>query len=79
MVAGFGDDLSAGIGGEAGRSQVVGVYEEGELDPKATVKKYLTVRREGNRQVERSLEYYNLDIIISVGYRIKKGTNRSVR
>ncbi|MBU2548568.1 MAG: virulence RhuM family protein [Proteobacteria bacterium] len=47
------------------------VFEEGELSPKATVKKYLTVRQEGNREVRRELEYYNLDMIISVGYRVK--------
>lgn len=47
------------------------VIEEGELLPEATVKKYLTVRQEGNRQVQRELEYYNLDMIISVGYRVK--------
>ncbi|MDA8407146.1 MAG: virulence RhuM family protein [Deltaproteobacteria bacterium] len=50
---------------------VQSIYEEGELAPEATVKKYLTVRREGNREVRRELEYYNLDIIISVGYRVK--------
>ena len=48
-----------------------GIYEEGELQPVATVKKYLTVRREGNRDVRRELDYYNLDMIISVGYRVK--------
>ncbi|MCK9522638.1 MAG: virulence RhuM family protein [Proteobacteria bacterium] len=47
------------------------IYEERELEPEATVKKYLTVRREGNRNVRRELEYYNLDMIISVGYRVK--------
>ena len=47
------------------------IYEEGELQPEATVKKYLTVRSEGNRQVKRMLDYYNLNMIISVGYRIK--------
>jgi hypothetical protein len=47
------------------------IYEEGELPPEGTVKKYLTVRTEGNRQVKRLLDYYNLDMIISVGYRIK--------
>jgi hypothetical protein len=46
------------------------IYEEGELQPEATVKKYLTVRQEGKRQVKRNLEYYNLDMIISVGYRV---------
>ncbi len=47
------------------------IFEEGELLPEATVKEYLTVRQEGNRQVHRTLEYYNLDMIISVGYRVK--------
>ena len=47
------------------------IYEEDELQPEATVKKYLTVRREGNRDVRRELDFYNLDMIISVGYRVK--------
>ena len=47
------------------------IYEEGELQPVATVKKYLTVQTEGNRKVKRLLDYYNLDMIISVGYRVK--------
>lgn len=47
------------------------VYEEGELEKKSTHKKYLSVRQEGRRQVKRSLDYYNLDMIISVGYRVK--------
>ena len=47
------------------------IYEEGELEAEATVRKFRTVRTEGNRQVGRELEYYNLDVIISVGYRVK--------
>lgn len=47
------------------------VYEEGELQPDTTVKKYLTVRQEGNREVKRLLDFYNLDMIISIGYRVK--------
>lgn len=47
------------------------VSEDGELDPSATVKESLTVRQEGTRAVERSLTYYNLDVVISVGYRVK--------
>lgn len=47
------------------------IYEEGELAPEATVKKYLSVRSEGGREVKRLLDYYNLDMIISVGYRVK--------
>lgn len=47
------------------------IFEEGELDPSATVRKFRTVKLEGNREVARELEYYNLDVIISVGYRVK--------
>ena len=47
------------------------VYEEDELEPEATHKKFLSVRQEGNRQVQRKLDFYNLDMIISVGYRVK--------
>lgn len=47
------------------------IFDEGELDQVATVRKFRTVRTEGDRQVERELEYYNLDMIISLGYRIK--------
>ena len=47
------------------------IYEEGELDEKATCRKFRQVRQEGNRQVERELTFYNLDAIISVGYRVK--------
>jgi hypothetical protein len=48
-----------------------GIYEEGELEMAATHKKSLSVRQEGNREVRRSVDYYNLDVIISVGYRVK--------
>jgi hypothetical protein len=47
------------------------VYAEGELQAAATVKEFLIVRQEGNRQVSRAVEHYNLDAIISVGYRVK--------
>ena len=47
------------------------IFAEGELTPEATVRKFRTVRLEGAREVNRELEYYNLDMIISVGYRIK--------
>jgi hypothetical protein len=47
------------------------VFKEKELDSTATVKEYLTVQVEGNRQVKRKIQYYNLDVIISVGYRVK--------
>jgi len=47
------------------------IYEEGELSPMGTVAKFATVQMEGTRSVERNIEYYNLDVIISVGYRVK--------
>lgn len=47
------------------------IFKEGELDQISTVKEYLTVQMEGNREVKRKLIIYNLDIIISVGYRVK--------
>jgi hypothetical protein len=47
------------------------IYEEGELDENSTVKDYLTVQIEGKREVQRNLKFYNLDVIISVGYRVK--------
>lgn len=47
------------------------IFSDGELERHATVKEYLTVQNEGNREVQRSLEYYNLDAIISVGYRVR--------
>ena len=47
------------------------VYKECELEEKSTVKEYLTVQNEGKRSVRRMVKYYNLDVIISVGYRVK--------
>ncbi len=47
------------------------VFKEGELSKEATVAKYATVQKEGDRQVTRDVEHYNLDVIISVGYRVK--------
>jgi len=47
------------------------IFQEGELQEVSTVKDYLTVQTEGKRQVERNISYYNLDVIISVGYRVK--------
>ncbi len=47
------------------------IYEDGELDEKSTCRNFRQVRTEGNRQVTRTIPYYNLDIIISLGYRVK--------
>lgn len=47
------------------------IYKDGELDETATVRKFRTVQTEGTRQVARDLEYYNLDMILAVGYRVR--------
>ncbi len=47
------------------------IYEDGELDEASTCRKFRQVRQEGNRQVSRELPFYNLDMIISLGYRIR--------
>ena len=47
------------------------VYDEGELEKNSTCKEYLQVASEGSRKVKRTLKFYNLDVIISVGYRVK--------
>ena len=49
------------------------IYEEGELDEISTCRNFRQVRKEGNREVTRQIPYYNLDMIISLGYRIKSG------
>lgn len=47
------------------------IFQEGELVQSSTVAKFATVQTEGTRTVERNIDYYNLDVIISVGYRVK--------
>jgi hypothetical protein len=50
---------------------IINVYEEGELEQNRTCRKFRQVRQEGLREVEREIDHYNLDVIISVGYRVK--------
>ena len=52
------------------------IYQEGELDPGATIRKFRIVRTEGSREVAREIEHYSLDAILAVGYRVrsKQGT-----
>jgi hypothetical protein len=50
---------------------IANTFEERELEQNATCRKFRQVRMEGKRQVERDIEHYNLDVIISVGYRVK--------
>jgi len=60
---------------ESSRANVVEhikhIYAEGELQEEATCRKFRQVRQEGNRNVTREIPYYNLDLIISLGYRIR--------
>lgn len=58
---------------------VKNIFGEGELPQNATVKKFLTVQKEGTREVSRDIEYYNLDLIISVGYRVKSNIATAFR
>ncbi|MBL7072342.1 MAG: virulence RhuM family protein [Candidatus Omnitrophica bacterium] len=55
------------------------IYEEEELTEEATIKDFLIVQKEGNREVNRKQKFYNLDVIISVGYRIKSQTATQFR
>lgn len=51
-------------------SHIISIYKDKELDKNSTVKKYLIVQKEGNREVSRNIEHYNLDMIISIGYKV---------
>ena len=63
--------LLFGKGTPAINEHIKNVYREGELDPRATIRKSRIVQKEGRRTVERDVDMYNLDVIISVGYRVK--------
>lgn len=47
------------------------IFEEGELQPEATIRKFRTVALEGTRDVERLLDHYNLEAVLAVGYRVR--------
>ncbi|MBR0100055.1 MAG: virulence RhuM family protein [Treponema sp.] len=55
------------------------IYEEGELEENSTCRKFRQVQKEGKRQVSREIPFYNLDLIISLGYRVKSATATSFR
>ena len=54
-------------------------YDEGELEESSTSKDFLLVQKEGNREVKRNIKHYNLDVIISVGYRVKSHVGTKFR
>ena len=55
------------------------IFEEEELNPISTVRNYRTVQKEGIREVERDIEYYNLDMIIAIGFRVRSSTGTKFR
>jgi len=55
------------------------IYKEGELKENSTIRKFLIVQEEGSRKVERETDFYNLDMIISVGYRVKSSIATAFR
>ena len=55
------------------------IFEEGELDPAATVAKFATVQAEGSRAVSREIEFYRLEVILAVGYRVKSARGTQFR
>jgi hypothetical protein len=75
------DQISAMFGRDKSviSRHLANIYKEGELDKRATVAKNATVQIEGGRSVERNIEYYNLDAIISVGYRVNSKTATQFR
>ncbi|MGQ0764988.1 MAG: virulence RhuM family protein [Gemmatimonadota bacterium] len=52
-------------------AHLIDIYEEGELDEQATINSWLIVRNEGTREVGRSIQHYNLDAVLAVGYRVR--------
>lgn len=56
-----------------------GIYDEGELEPERTIRKFRIVRPEGSRQVSRNLDHYNLDVILAVGYRVRSARGTTFR
>lgn len=55
------------------------IFEEKELSPEPTIRKFLIVQKEGDREVSREIEFYSLDVIISVGYRVKSNQGTQFR
>ena len=58
---------------------LVNIYEERELSPEATIRNYRIVRQEGKREVSRTIEHYNLDAILAVGYRVRSSRGTQFR
>ena len=55
------------------------IFEDGELSPSSTVRNYRTVQMEGSREVARDVDFYNLDMIIAIGFRVRSSTGTKFR
>ena len=55
------------------------IYEEKELDPSATIKKFFIVQTEGDREASSNIEHYSLDMVIALGYRVKSNIATNFR
>lgn len=58
---------------------LINIYDEGEIERFSTIRKFRIVRQEGERQVSREIDYYNLDAILSVGYRVRSSQGTQFR
>jgi len=58
---------------------LINIYAEGELDRGATIRNFRIVQREGDRDVSREIEHYNLDAILAVGYRVRSARGTAFR
>lgn len=58
---------------------LINIYAEGELDPGATIRSFRIVQTEGSRQVSRTIDHYNLDAILAVGYRVRSARGTAFR
>lgn len=55
------------------------IFEEGEVDPAATIRKFRIVQTEGSREVARHVDHYNLDVVLAVGYRVRSNRGTQFR
>lgn len=55
------------------------IYQDGELDPAATCKQYLQVQTEGTRKIQRDTKFYNLDMVLAIGYRVRSNVGMHFR
>ena len=69
----------AQIAFQTANEHLVNIYNEGEVDPEATILKFRIVQREGVRDFARTVDHYNLDAILPVGYRVRSARGTQFR